>query len=132
MNSEEPRDERVGPWWETAAMIGAFALLWAFLLARNASLQVAAQSGAAAPRPQLSPLWTIAQYAAIAVLVLVLVRRVKRTRDAMRQVSQIKPGLPFGVPSSFGTNGNSQNGHQSNGHRANPLPRNKTNGKPKT
>src|SRR4051812_17836675 len=87
MNFEEPREpeQRANPWWETAAMIISFGLLWAYLLARQAAMQAAAKSGAASPRVELSPLWTIAQFAAIAILVAVLIRRMRRASNAMRE-----------------------------------------------
>jgi H+/Cl- antiporter ClcA len=111
MKNEEQTEARVTPWWETAAMIASFALLWAFLLARHAALQAAARSGAATPRLEMSPLWTVAQFVAIGLLLFVMVRRMKRTRDAMREATQIKPGFPIGfAPRQPHTGGHGKNG----------------------
>lgn len=103
MNTPEPRST---PWWETAAMIASFVLLWAYMLARQSALMAAARSGAASPRLEISPLWNVAQYVAIATLVFILMRRVKRARDAVREATQIRPGFPPGfVPTQPAANG---------------------------
>lgn len=121
MNLAE-HDERVkkgNPRWETAAMVVSFGLLWAYLLARQAALQAAAHSGVANPKVQMSPLWTVAQVAAIVVLLFVLVRRMRRATTAMRAASQIRPGFPPGfTPGKFEPNGHSRNGDSLSGHSA--------------
>lgn len=121
MNLDESK-ERATPWWETAAMVVSFGLLWAYLIARQVALKAAAQSGAAHPQIHLSPLWTVAQVAAIAVLLFVLVRRMQRAATAMRAASQIQPGMPPGFkPTKFKTDGISTNGNAKNGHAPNGV-----------
>lgn len=115
MKTDQPREPNSMPWWETAAMIASFALLWAYMLARQSALMTAARSGAVSPRPEMSPLWAVAQAVAIATLLLILVRRMKRARDAMREANQIRPGFPPGfVPTQPHRNGISKNGTAAN------------------
>ena len=56
-------------------MIASFALLWAWILARNAAKM---------QRVPLWPGWTIVQIAALLILVLIFARRMMRVRVAMR------------------------------------------------
>jgi hypothetical protein len=104
--------KRNHPLWETIVMGGSFAMLWAWFLAR----QSASRSGI-----DLWPGWTALQLIALAALVLVLIRRMIRVRDAMRESTKLpnRPQFPFmsGPMNGNGAphNGNGHNG--TNGHR---------------
>lgn len=91
MNLEE---KQAHPLWETFAMIGSFALLWAWFIARQMAIKAAAAQGIAARQVSISPLWTIAQIVALALLVVIFVRRMRRTRKAMQELSL--PPMPPG------------------------------------
>jgi hypothetical protein len=97
MSDENPK-QLDNPLWETVAMAGSFVMLWAWMLARMAATQRAAQSRVADPSTAyfLSPLWTVVQIAAVAILLVILVRRVKRARKAMQELT-----IGFGPP-TFG------------------------------
>ncbi|HEX8550426.1 MAG TPA: hypothetical protein VF681_02605 [Abditibacteriaceae bacterium] len=89
-----PEEKQVNPLWETLAMIGAFALLWVWFLVRQSAIQKAAQQGIAASQVHTSPLWTLAQIAAAAILFIVFLRRLQRARAAMREAAT--PRFPPG------------------------------------
>ena len=91
MNLEEKNPH---PLWETLAMIGAFALVWAWFFARQSAIKAAAAQGIGAAQVSISPLWTLAQIAAVAVLILIFVRRMRRARAAMQELSL--PRMPPG------------------------------------
>jgi hypothetical protein len=86
------------PLWETVAMAGSFVMLWAWMLARMAAAQKAAQSRVADPSSvyYLSPLWTVVQIAAIAILLVIFVRRLKRARQAMQEMNSSSGRPMFG------------------------------------
>jgi type VI protein secretion system component VasK len=75
------------PLWETAVMIGSFALLWVWFLAR----QAAAHNGGS-----LWPGWAVLQIVALIALAVITVRRMGRVRRALR--GEDKDGFP---PSRF-------------------------------
>ncbi|HEX8234620.1 MAG TPA: hypothetical protein VF600_01570 [Abditibacteriaceae bacterium] len=115
------------PLWETIVMAASFALLWAWFLAR----QSATRTGT-----DLWPGWTALQFLALAALVLVLVRRMIRVRDAMRENTKLpnQRQFPFmggpmngnGAPHNGAPhNGAPHNGapHNGNGHNGTPQKR---------
>jgi hypothetical protein len=113
----EPK--RNHPLWETIVMAASFALLWGFFLAK----QSASRTGV-----DLWPGWTALQIVALAALVLVLVRRMIRVRDAMRENTKLpnQRQFPFmGGP----MNGNGHNGNGAPQDGA-PLNRSGHNGTP--
>lgn len=106
----EPK--RNHPLWETVVMAASFAMLWAWFLARQSASRT---------ETDLWPGWTALQLIALAALVLVLVRRMIRVRDAMRENSKLpnRPHFPF-MPGPMNGNGapHNGNGHNgTNGHR---------------
>ena len=60
------------PWWETATLAVSFALVWAWFLARDS---------------KLTAVWNAVLLLAVVALVVVLVRRVRRTIAALRDQS---------------------------------------------
>jgi hypothetical protein len=102
----EPK--RNHPLWETVVMAASFAMLWAWFLAR----QSASRTGT-----DLWPGWTALQLIALAALVVVLVRRMIRVRNAMRENSKLPnhPQFPF-MPGPMNGNGAPDNGTSHNGH----------------
>lgn len=78
MNSSSPV-----PRWETAVLVLSFVLLWGWFFAR----QSATNSGAA-----LQPAWNAALLLAVVALVVVLVRRFKRTLAGLREVHPAQRG----------------------------------------
>lgn len=69
-----PAPDEKTPLWETLAMIGSFALVWAYFLAFQAAR-------AAKTTPHFA--WKIALLVAIGVLIWVFVRRLKRILAAL-------------------------------------------------
>ena len=85
--------KRSTPLWETLVLIGSFVLLWGWFLAQKSA------DRANVPLPML---WHLALVLALAALVVVTVRRVKRLGRALRgedDEGQIPPMYPmFGDP----------------------------------
>lgn len=113
MNNErdENKTRRDHPLWETVVMALSFVLLWAWFLARQATLQT--------PGAKLWPGWTALQIAAVIVLVVVLVRRMARVRRALREGSRL-PSQIFGM-NGRGMNGAGMNGTDKNGTGKNGI-----------
>lgn len=71
------------PRWETAVLAASFALVWAWFLARQAAYRGGAE---------LSVVWNAILLLAVAALVAVLVRRLKRALAALREVHPAQRG----------------------------------------
>jgi hypothetical protein len=63
------------PRWETAVMLGSFLLIWAYFLARHAALKGG---------DPLHLAWNVALILAVVALVVVFIKRLKRTLDLLR------------------------------------------------
>jgi len=63
------------PLWETLVMAGSFILIWAWFLAR----QSAQRSGSA-----LWPGWVVLLWVTVALLAIIMIRRIMRVRRALR------------------------------------------------
>ena len=73
------------PRWETAIMALSFVLIWLWWLARTSAQR---RGG------QLDEAWQIALGAAVILLVVVMVRRVLRLREALRDLRGAAPSHP--------------------------------------
>jgi hypothetical protein len=97
------------PRWETAVMIAAFVLLWAWLLVRHTAMSHGTG---------LSWVWTLAQLGALAALTLVFTRRMRRAISAMRELNaqQGKGSGPGSAQSCKAVSASVRDAAQSNGH----------------
>ena len=64
--------EKRTPWWETAVLVGSFGLVWAWFLARGT---------------KSATVWNAVLLLAVAALILVFVRRMRRIIAALREQS---------------------------------------------
>ncbi len=73
------------PKWETAVLFGSFVLIWVWFLARQAALR---------NDQSLHGAWHLGLLLVVGALVWVLVRRLKRTLAALRDVHPAQRGRP--------------------------------------
>lgn len=77
------KDSTQVPKWETAVLFFSFVLIWGWFVARQAALR----NG-----ESLHTAWWAAMLLAIAALIVVLVRRLKRTLAALREAHPARRG----------------------------------------
>jgi hypothetical protein len=69
------------PRWETGVMVGSFILIWVYFLARQGALKAGSE---------LSFVWNAALLVAVAALIVVFIRRLKRTLASLRDADPAK------------------------------------------
>jgi cytochrome bd-type quinol oxidase subunit 2 len=77
------KDSKGVPKWETAVLFFSFVLIWAWFLARQSALR---------NEESLHRAWTAALLLAVVALVVIFVRRTKRTLAALREVHPAQRG----------------------------------------